>query len=202
MKMLSILFTLSTLAIFLSVTGCSSMHANPNLTLMSRDETENAVDQFTVNQKVYDGFMNRLDISATLQNSKVTSALIDESARVYQWTPEQYEKEKAQKLQDMTKSTEVFLSFFVPERKEDDLHKNTTKWKLYLDVGGKRYEGKASRVKTQFSELMVLYPHHTRWGTPYRITFEVPVSQVETSLSRMTITGPPGASNLEFPAVR
>ncbi len=182
--------------------ACETMHSNPNLQLMSRDQTEEAVDNFTVNKKIYDGFMNRLDVSATLQNSKVTSALIDESARVYQWSEEQYAKEKARKFEENGKATEMFLSFFVPERKEDDLNKGTTKWKLFLDVNGKRYEGKAAKIKTQFSELMVLYPHHTRWGTPYKLTFDVPVAEVENHASKLTITGPPGSTALEFSIVR
>lgn len=182
------------------VVGCETTHNNPNVTLMSRSQTEDAVYAFTTNKKIYDGFMNRLDVSGTLQNSKVVAALTDERARIYQWTEEQYQKEKALGEEGLAKKTEVFLSFFVPERKEDDLHKPGTKWKLFLDVNGKRYEGKSSKVKTLFSELMVLYPHHTRFGSPYLVEFPVSVREIEAFPSRMIITGPPGSTTLEFPA--
>jgi hypothetical protein len=180
--------------------GCETTHNNPTLNLMTRSQTEETVDSFTANQKIYDGFMNRLDVSGTLQNSKVVAALTDERARVYQWTEEQYQKEKAFGEEALAKKTEVFLSFFVPERKEDDLHKPGTKWKIFLDVNGKRYEGKSSRVKTLFSELMVLYPHHTRFGTPYLVEFPIGAREIEGFASKMTITGPPGSTTLEFSA--
>lgn len=182
--------------------GCETTHYNPNLNLMSRSDTEAAVDSYTMNKKIYDGFMNRLDVSGTLHNSKVVAALVDERARIYQWTPEMYSAEKAKAEEGLAQKIEIFLSFFVPEPKEDDLHKATTKWKIFLDVNGKRYEGKSTRLKTLLSELVVLYPHHTRFGTPYIVEFPVSAREVEAFPSKLVLTGPPGSTTLEFNGVK
>ena len=181
--------------------SCQTTHQNPFLTLLPREQTTAVVDKYSANQKIYDGFMARMDISATLHNSKVTHALLDEKARIYQWNEESYQKEKQKKSEELGKQTDVFVSVFVPERKQDDLHKASTKWKLFLDVNGKRYEGKATKDKSMPAELQILYPQHSRWGTPYKITFNVPIQEVESQKAKFTMTGPPGSSTVEFLSV-
>ena len=101
----------------------------------------------------------------------------------------------------MAKETEFFISFFVPERKHDDLHKAKTLWKLFLDANGRRYEGKSSRMKTILSDVVSLYPQHNRWSTPYIVSFPVPVSMIENGGAILTITGPAGSTTLSFKAV-
>ena len=190
------------LVIFLFLASCATTGENPELKLISRGQYENTVESSTKNAKIYDGFMNLMDVSGTLLNSRVTNAQLDQNARIYQWSTEQYQLEKSKIEADLQKQSDVFLSFFVPEKKHDDLNKTTTRWKIFLDAGGRRYEGKATRVKTILAELQFLYPHHTRWSTPYKITFPVPMVLIEKQNLKLILTGPVGSASLDFSPVQ
>ena len=191
-------FRFVTLIIGFMILGCASLPENPQLKLMSVSAYEKLAAKNTRQTKNYDGFMNTMDLSATLLNSEMLLAQADQSARVYQWTPEQYQTERNQLNVSLQKEAQIFLSFFIPERKYDDLAKNNTKWKIFLDAGGRRFEGKATRLKNQLAELLVFYPQHTRWQTAYRISFPVPMTLIEKETIKLTITGPVGSATVDF----
>jgi hypothetical protein len=192
-------FSLAALFI-LSFSACVTPYQNPNLPgLAPESQYTSAVDKYTAKQKVYDGFNQTMEISGTLLNTEVTRSQLDHKARIYQWSPEEYSSHKAESESDLSKRTTVFLSFFVPERKHDDLHKPKTLWKIFLDAGGRRFEGKAEKQKTILADVTSLYPNHTRFSTPYHIHFPVPVTMIENTESKLTITGPVGTATLTFP---
>lgn len=177
--------------------ACATQTLDRVPALISESEYQHIVSQNTKGDKVYDGFMNVLDLSATLLTSQVLSAQAEQNARMYQWTTEQLVSEK-QKSLGQNQQTEIFLSFFVPERKHDDLQKANSKWKIFLDVAGRRVEGRATRIKALLAELHSLYPDHTRWHSAYRLSFPVPRALVETNGASLTLTGPVASTKLEF----
>ncbi|MFN7728922.1 MAG: hypothetical protein ACK5P7_07180 [Bdellovibrio sp.] len=189
------------LALVFAALGCASLPDNPQLQLISVGEYQSIINKNTEGAKSYDGFMNTMDFKATLLSSAVVRAQADQNARVYQWDPAQYAKEKETSEANLQKESQMFLSFFIPERKYDDLAKPTTRWKIFLDANGRRFEGKAARIKAQLAELMVLYPHHTRWQTAYKVTFPIPMSLIEKSEKKLTLTGPVGSSSIVFKSV-
>ncbi len=186
----------------LNLLGCATPRTNPNMPqLISDSEYESVIASNSDKKQVYDGFYAVMEVSGTMINSKVLKAQLEQRARIYQWTPEILASEKVKQDAKMAKETEFFISFFVPERKHDDLHKAKTLWKLFLDANGRRYEGKSSRMKTILSDVVSLYPQHNRWSTPYIVSFPVPVSMIENGGAILTITGPAGSTTLSFKAV-
>jgi hypothetical protein len=187
----------------LNLSACVTGYQNPNLPdLVPSSQYFSEVEHNTVTKKVYDGFYQTMEVQATLLNSKVARTQLDHKARIYQWTQEQYNTNKSELESGMVKQTKIFLSFFVPERKHDDLHKPKTLWKIFLDAGGRRYEGKAEKLKTILADVQSLYPSHTRFNTPYVLNFPVPISQVENVESHLTLTGPVGSTTIDFPPVQ
>jgi hypothetical protein len=178
--------------------GCVSVPENPALQLRPTSEYFDAVEKRTDKEQIYDSFYAVLDVNATLLTSDVLRNQADYNARLYQWSPEQYQNEKSKVESDLAQKTEIFLSFFVPEKRHDDLARPKTVWRIFLDANGTRYEGKAVKVKSILAEIQSLYPHHTRWSTPYRVTFAVPTSLIENTESKLILTGPVGSANLEF----
>lgn len=178
--------------------GCATKHYNPNIPLTDEASYFDALEKSTKKKQIYDGFQASLEFSTTLLSTSVQKYQLDHKARIYQWNSEKYNEEKSKIESDLTKQTEVFLSFYIPDRKSDDLNKKTTLWKVFLDSNGRRYEGKIEKIKTQFAEIIALYPHHNRWSTPYKIIFNIPISMVETSSSKLTITGPVGSASADF----
>ncbi len=179
--------------------GCATDYKNPHLPqLTSSSDYYSLVEKNTGKKQIYDGFYATLEFSSTFLTTAVSTAQLDHMARIYQWDIDQYNNKKAEMQTRLSKQTEFFVGFFVPERKNDDLHKRSTLWKIFLDAGGKRYEGKAEKIKTILADLQTLYPHHTRFHTPYRFVFNVPTSVIEAGEAKLTITGPVGSAFLSY----
>ena len=179
--------------------ACATSKPNPEgLNLMSEDEYEKVMETYSDKIQVYSGLENIIDMTGTIINSAVAQGQMDQNARMYQWDAAKYTTEKVKMDEQMQKEATLFLSFYTPERKHDELHKNETLWKIFLDVNGKRFEVKAKKIKLLTEEIRGLYPYHSRFATPYLITFPVAMKSIENSNSQMTITGPVGSGKVKF----
>ncbi len=172
--------------------------ASDRMKLMDESEIESTVESESDKAEIYSGLYNTLTMAGTLVNSKVNEALLNQQARMYQWDDAKMTSERTKSEEKMKLQTEVFLSFYTPERKHDDLNKNQTLWKIFLDVDGKRYEGKATKIKLLTTEVHSLYPYHNRFSTPYSISFPVSTKSIESKPSVLTVTGPVGSAQLKF----
>lgn len=125
-------------------------------------------------------------------------AQLEYSATLYQWDEKKFLEEKGKMESRLSKESEIFMSFFTPERKNDDLSKKNTMWKIFLDVDGKRYEGKATKIKLQLAEIEALYPYHNRFYTPYTVVFPIAMKSIERRPLEVTVTGVVGSGTLKF----
>lgn len=180
--------------------GCATREGgNAGLELMSETEFQNTVEKFTRRSQQYQGLYNTVDIHATLRNSSVIRAQLEQNARLYQWDRAKFQLESNKAGEKAKNETEVFLSFYTPDRKNDDLQKSSTQWRTYLEVDGRRWEGKVTKVKTTEVEIQGMYPYYTRLATPYSVTFPVPIATVEGKEAKVTLTGPVALVVLAFP---
>ena len=197
MKNATLLFSLLITNIILSACASSEKN-NHGLVLISESEYEKITESYTDKVQIYSGLYNIMDISGTVVNTSVAKAQLDQNARLYEWDAAKMTTEKVKSDEELNKETEVFISFYTPERKHDDLQKNKTLWKIFLDANGKRYEGKAKKIKLLTQEIRGLYPYHTQFATPYLITFPVSTKSVEGTPLKLTITGSVGSASLNF----
>ena len=165
---------------------------------MSASDYENALLNKTRKIEVYEGLYNILTVQATWLDSQMTEATLSQSARNAQWNEPLYREERAKKVLKNTDTTEFFVSMYTPERRHSDLSKTKNLWKIYLEVDGQRYEGKATKVKLLLSEIQALYGYHNRWSVPYLVSFQVPTATVENRAATLTFTGAVGAAQLKF----
>ena len=181
-------------------TGCLHRPGHPDLSLVSESEYRSLVEKQTEKSQLYEGFANVLDVRATLLSEKLQMAQLDQKARNFQWNPTQYAEEKQKLSQILNKETQIFVSFFVPDRKHDDLHKKNSQWKIFFDYEGRRFEGRAEKLKWILAEAQALYPHHTRWGTPYLLRFDISTLNLKPGSSpKLTLTGPVAGTVLTLP---
>lgn len=159
---------------------------------------EDLVEKNTKNIESYNGLTNQLNVYGTKLDSKLTEAMLSRSGQLYQWNASLFQEEKTKAMTEIATKTIFFLSFYTPERNHNNLTASKPLWKIYLDVGGQRYEGKATKIKTMLADLESLYPHHNRFSTPYRIEFSVPTAQTEGQPQVLTITGPSASVQLTF----
>jgi hypothetical protein len=160
------------------------------------------IENFSRGEVEYEGLYNQFTYKATLVNAPIREAMLLKEAEYFKWDPSQLQTERDKAAEKMANSTDVFLSFYTPERKNDNLTDSKSIWRVYLDTNGKRYEGKPRKAKKLFAEMATLFPYHTRWNTAYYIEFPVPTSEIEGSSSKLTVTGPLGFKEVEFPSIR
>ncbi len=163
-------------------------------------EYEKILEKYSAGDLDYNGFYNSFGFHAAVLNSELIEATVRHQTNYYMWDKSRSEAERDKLFKSAAESTSVFLSFFTPEKRNDNLSSDKSIWRVLLDINGKRYVGKIKKLKTNLSELLALYPFHTRWNTPYLVSFPVSVSQAETQPARLTITGPLGSRNIDFQA--
>lgn len=198
MKLLKLFFLFIIVVTFCS---CSTTKdsISPSINLISESDYHQTISLYSKQKQIYSGLYNTMDLTVTILNSKVTDAQTDQHARIYIWDANKYTQEKVKVAERLSKEAEFFISFFTPDRKHDDLHKNQTLWKIFLDVDGKRHEGKTKKIKLLTEELQGIYAFHNRFSTPYSVVFPVPMKQIESAKEiKITITGPVGSATLEY----
>ncbi|MBX3032513.1 MAG: hypothetical protein KF865_01215 [Bdellovibrionaceae bacterium] len=182
-----------------SFTGCATRPAaNQGLELMSVAEYEKVVDRHTQRSQKYSGLYNTMDVTATLVNTAVAKAQLEQKARLLQWDRAQFQLESNKLAEKNKNETEVFLSFFTPDKKNDDLQKKTTQWRVYLEADGRRWEGKTMKIRQPIAEIQGLFSYHSRFSTPYLITFPVGTATIDPRTTRFIVTGPIDIVTLEY----
>jgi hypothetical protein len=196
MKCLGIL---SSLLLSSWLTACvSSNVTSSGVNIMSEASYEAIVDKWSDHVEDYNGLNNTVTIMATLLNPEMATAQLDQNARVFQWDQITFDNEKKKLENNLGQQTEIFVSFYSPERKWDDLYKSKTLWKVFLDMNGQRYEGKVSKIKLLPREVQSLYHYHTSFATPYTISFPVSARGVDNKPARLIFTGAIGSVTLNF----
>lgn len=179
--------------------GCAAKDIKyPNIPVISETDYENKLDQNTQKKEVYSGFHNILTFTATLNDGPMMDAQLAKQAEAYQWNETTYQKQKTEMTADLGNKTQVFLSFFTPEKKQNNLSQKSTTWKIYLDIGSQRYEGTATKLKTAYEDLVLIYSYHNKWSTPYKIEFPVGANTIGNQKVKFTITGAVGEGTVDL----
>ena len=185
--------------LFIITSGCATApQAGMEDKVISQSDYEKTLEQNSKNIESYNGLYNTINMTASLVRTQLAEAQLKQNARIFQWDPVRFQDESFKKMELLKKHTEVFVSFYTPEKKHDDLQKSQTLWKIFLDAGGKRFEGKATKIKLQASEVQAMYPYHTKFSTPYTIVFPVTASSLEGQEVKLTITGSVGSATVVF----
>lgn len=183
----------------LALTACTTYEISQSgRAIRTESEYFNVIEKYSDATEKYSGLYNLLNIEATLLNTKVLDAQTDQLTRLYLWDDKRASEERVKVNERTAKETEVFMAFFTPDRKNDDAAKPKTVWRVFLDVDGRRIEGKVTKIKLQLSQLIALYPYHNRFYSPYQVTFPVPVKAIENFDIQMTVTGAVGSATLKF----
>jgi hypothetical protein len=178
---------------FIFATGCATAPANQS------DEYKNAVEAHSAGDLQYEGAYNNFGYRATIMNESMQRLYINKKAELYLWSDEKKIREISALQSTNGESTKIFLSFFTPNRWDDNLSTSKSIWSVYLHSGGNRYEGKVTKIRDSRTELNALFPYHGRFASAYNVEFMLPVSQLNLNELKITITGPLGVKTVEFP---
>lgn len=188
-------FALSSSLILSCVTNLKTQVGVPEI---SSADYGRLLEQKTRKVEIYNGLYNILTVQGTFLDSQFTEASLSINARNAQWNEQTYKEERSKKINKNAENTEFFITLYTPERKHSDLSKTKNLWKIYLEVNGQRFEGKATKVRLLLGEIQSLYPHHNRWSTPYIVSFPVATSLIENKSAVLTLTGAIGSAQLTY----
>lgn len=175
--------------------------SNPNVVeALGEQEYATLVKKHTTKTNQYSGFYQTFQADMTIMSSEVQTAALKQKGHFLQWDQRQYQTERDKMMQEASAYAKFFMRFFSPDHDYDDLHKGKTIWKVYLDYGGSRFEGKVKKLSDKYVELQTIYPHLDRFSTPYEITFNVPMTTVESGEAKVTLTSSLGTAEFKFPA--
>jgi hypothetical protein len=164
-----------------------------------RSDYLKTLEASSAGDKQFSGLYDNFEFRATLLRRPVAETLHRRLTQIYAWDQETAEQKRAESEQEMTDKSLVWLSFFTPSGKDDNLDKKNAIWKTYLVVDGQRYEGIAKKSKQSLSEAQELFPYHTRWATAYTLEFPIPTERLTGRRVELVITGPLGRRQVIFP---
>jgi hypothetical protein len=183
--------------IFLSLLSCFAISCATE-TPATPDDYIKVIEAHSAGDVEYVGAYNHFNFRATLMNSTIQNAIIDRKAAIYLWNNVKKQQEMGILQADNASMTKVFISFYTPDRRDDNLASPKSIWALYLETPNGRYTGSAKKVRTSPTELMTLHPNHNRFTTAYNVEFPVALASVEGQKLKLTITGPLGTRSVEF----
>jgi hypothetical protein len=201
-------FSIVAALFLLAIGGCAtapmdeSNAAADGVKVQTEKNYEQSIEAYSAGDSEYTGFYNNFEFKATLLNTPVRELTLKRQGDYYQWDENKRASERAKFVQELTSETKVFVSFFTPDHKNDNLTDEKSIWRVFLDVGTTRYPGEVRHQRASLVELQALYPYHTRWNTPYMLHFKVPAKSIEGQQAKLTITGPLGTRAITFAAAK
>lgn len=188
------------IVIFLLVgAACSSTPKATDQTPHS-PESQNVIDQHTKFFRKYDGLYESFRGHATLLSAACQNAILDKRSEFLEWDRKKLQDEREKSRQEMAAQTTVFLQFFTPETEYNDLNRYNTIWHVYLEVDGRRFEGKARKARGKPIEFMAIYPNYDRFSTPYDLTFNVSTTDVTNHNAKLVLASTLGQAEFDFPS--
>lgn len=184
-----------------SFVGCATTRSSdPNVIQgISESDYSSLINKHTTRTNQYSGFYQTFQADMTILSTEVQTAALRQKGQFLQWDQREYQRERDKMVQEAAAYSKFFMRFFSPEHDYDDLHKGKTIWKVYLDYGGSRFEGKVKKLSEKYVELKTLYPHLDRFSTPYEIQFNVPMTTIEGGEAKVILTSSLGTAEFHFP---
>jgi predicted phosphoadenosine phosphosulfate sulfurtransferase len=156
------------------------------------------LDKVCVKDEVYEGLRNAFHYVVCPLDPQVLNYQLELNRIYFLWDDATYNEKRRELDKNKSKETQVFLSFYTPDVKLDDLSAKNSNWRSFIDSNGKRYLASIQKMKNRFEDLRVLYPAHSPWSTGYTLTFPVALDQVDFTQADFTLTGRVGYSKKSF----
>ena len=144
------------------------------------------------------GVYENFEFRSTLFTRKVSLAVHKRLKQYYDWNEEENSQKLSKRMEEMNSKTKIWLSFYTPSGKDNNLSNKRSIWKIYLFNQDRRYEGKPYPANTNLNAAKALIPYHSRWTTAYYVDFPVPTDQLQSPV-KLVITGPLGRREVIFP---
>ena len=187
-------WTLKVSLLLIFCVACTT-HPHPK----GHDEYVKTIRKYSAGDKQFAGVYHNFEFRSTPLSRDISKKIHNRMMQFYDWDEQEASEKLQTRMSELDDKTKIWLSFFTPDSKNDNLANKVSIWKVYLHAGGTRYEGKAKKANMNYSEAQALFPYHNRWTTPYYIEFPVPTDELQGQSAKLIITGPLGRREVRFP---
>ncbi len=163
-----------------------------------RSEYLRIIRENSAGDSQFAGVYKNFEFRTTLFTREVSLAVHKRLKQYYDWSQEENSQKSNERMEELNSKTKIWLSFYTPRGKDDNLANKNSIWRIYLLNRGTRYEGKPYPANINLSQAKALMPYHSRWATAYYVDFPVPTEQLRGSV-KLVITGPLGRREVDFP---
>lgn len=123
------------------------------------------------------------------------STLVDEVARIYDYSPAETDKYRREVMQKFGDNSVFFVSFYGYDYKASDISKKDSVWKLRLETADSRDEPeKIELIKKPDPLLTQLYNYIRPWARHYYVYFP----QVDAPTVKLKVNGPHSQGELTW----
>ena len=163
-----------------------------------RSEYLKVIRRNSAGDSQFAGIYKNFEFRSTLFTHDVSLAIHKRLKQYYEWSEEESSQKLSKRMEEMNNKTKIWLSFYTPNGKDDNLSNKSSIWKIYLLNQGHRYEGKPYPANANLNATKALIPYHSRWTTAYYVDFPIPTNQLNGPV-KLIITGPLGRREVSFP---
>jgi hypothetical protein len=181
------------LFIFLFAVSCTT-HPHSK----GKEEYEAKIQRFSAGDKQFAGLYHNFEFRSTILNEEITRSIHKRMEQFYDWSSTESSEKLNQSMADLESKTKIWLSFFTPDSKNDNLANKISIWKVYLKAGDRRFEGRVYKSNKNLDEAKALFPYHSRWATGYFVDFPVATQEISGERLSLLITGPLGRREVTF----
>jgi|GEM_PF-2153864 len=188
--------------ICLSVWACHHSPINSKLSEkwqpLSQKQNLSLLNQQTRTHKEYVGLHMSFQSHLIFLNSKIKTNQIKLKSQYKNWTEKKAEEKLAEIQTGLAQESQFFLSFYSPNSKRNKLDQKASDWKMIIKTSSSEYEGVIKYEDNISDHTKVFYPNIEHWGKPYKVTFPVSTSLLETTPFEVVLMGPEGMASFKY----
>lgn len=174
--------------IFVILLITSSMVYSENLQASYKSDLNKATKK-TEMYDVYTGSL-KIEMYATLFTDDFRKSFAMQDIEVNHLDSFEAEKKLAEENEKQKKGWEVFVSLYAPKAYSKFSNGKDTFWKTYLTVASGESVYPVSIEKINIRPYWkVMFPHITRWATPYKVVFPKVTLGKKASMTMESVVG-------------
>lgn len=193
--MFKLLKTICFALLLLILTSCASLFGQKTL----QQKYINSVNKASQSDRVYSGIYNVYNMNITMLNSTVSELQLDKLQDFLGLEPNEIIKKRENAYEQLAKRAQFFLAFYTPNRQDNNLVDGASaNWRFFLSHNKKQYLAKVTKPSMKERRIKQLYPYFSRFHKPYILTFDIPMTIIESASVTITILGDNMSRKISF----
>ncbi|MBU2549890.1 MAG: hypothetical protein KKB20_15860 [Proteobacteria bacterium] len=159
-----------------------------------------ALDRWTDEAHVYDGFDSMLQVIGTCRSFDFRRAYVEKYVRDYQLDDAAAAKMMDDQAEAAGRSIEFLLAVSAPSKEKNNLASKDSAWRLLLESDdlGRLEPFEVREIKKKDAKLMGYFPYISPWAKVYAVRFLVTEPPPASGRLDLVLTGVLGTARLSY----